>query len=305
MLSFYQEHIGMENPFLRKATSLQSSFLENLAMEKPTLISIDYSQLRFAQLVSQIEEIKVPRGSLKRKLAWAERNFGDRVSDVDFGYVPKSKAKAWRKWKKLIKLALLDEIAQDLIDVSESSDTVTYLPGLVEQLPEIIINPAPPILVPDSVISVKPEPGPEVSVNPAPPILVPDSVISVKPEPGPEISVNPAPPIFEADFLSEPLKEDPDMITYVLGQEEIKLDNGFMEVIPKDPRDPINPEPGIIQDLMLGDFLAIDDALDSLLPAMTSQPQLIENSTAIEQADYISVIFDTVEDLVIEQISTD
>ena len=66
----------MENPFLRKATSLQPSFIESTTIQEPTLTSIDYSQLRFGQLVSQIEEIKVPRGSLKRKLAWAERNFG-------------------------------------------------------------------------------------------------------------------------------------------------------------------------------------------------------------------------------------
>ena len=383
---------------------------------------------------------------------------GDRVSDADYGHVPKSKARAWKKWKKLIKLALLDEAEQDLIAVNESSDPVTSLPDPVELEPEIIINPPPPIFVPDPETSIRPEPTPEpkpqiiinpappifvpdpeasirpeptpepkpqIIINPAPPIFVPDPEISIRPEPTaepkPQIIINPAPPIFvpdpetsirpeptpepkpqiiinpvppmlvldpetsirpeplpepeiiinpappmpepnsditsiympsnkiidfiepiafpevdykpsiegeyldpiyeliskheiihlapplisEADFLSESVTIDPDTITTIPGLERIR-DDGIIEITPRNGLNPVNPEPRVIQDLeSLDGFLAVDDALDGLLPEVSLQPLEVFKSGAREQVDYIGLVFDTVEELVTEQISTE
>jgi len=183
----------MENPFLRKAASLQASFLDmpsvNCFTEKQ---AIDYFQFRYDQLFTTVAE----------------------VSPVVIPYVSVNPAPAVAVSETVeIQPALeTSPVFKPYVSVNPAPpaavpETVEIQPALETSpvfKPYVSVNPAPPAAVPETVeiqpaLETSPVFKPYVSVNPAPPAAVPETVgiqpeLEASPVFKPYVSVNPAPP---------------------------------------------------------------------------------------------------------------
>ncbi len=193
----------MNNPFLRRALQLEDSFFNfKTASPQIAVIPQNFEHLSFRQLIAQHTGEQLPSGrSLYRKIKWAHEHYGDKVPDADFAENSLTKRQAWNKWKKLIKLILLEELvnkdqdSQDItiIAVPEGTVTINELGLAVAPQPNIAIDDQALSTTDDTVIKID-----EPTVNPAPPIAPqPEPTVNPAPPiaPQPEPTVNPAPPI--------------------------------------------------------------------------------------------------------------